>query len=128
MKKYKVGVVGATGMVGQRYILSISTHPWFELCALAASPKSAGKPYEEAVAGRWAMTEPIPDCAKKLTVMDATADMKQIAESVDFIFCAVDMKKPDIVALEEAYAKLECPVISNNSANRCTPDVPIVIP
>lgn len=128
MRKYKVGVVGATGMVGQRYVLSISTHPWFELTVVAASPKSAGKPYEEAVSGRWAMTAPIPECAKALVVKDASADMAEIAAAVDFVFCAVDMKKPDIVTLEEAYAKLECPVISNNSANRWTSDVPMVIP
>ena len=107
MKKYKVGIVGATGMVGQRYLLLIANHPWFELTALAASPRSAGKPYEEAVAGRWAMTDPIPECARKLTVMDADADKEKMVSLVDFVFCAVDMKKPDIVALEEAYAKLE---------------------
>lgn len=128
MKKYKVGVIGGTGMVGQRYILLIAEHPWFELTVIAASPRSAGKPYEEAVAGRWAMTAPIPEIAKKIAVMDAQADMKKIAEQVDFIFCAVDMKKDEIVAMEESYAKLECPVVSNNSANRWTPDVPMVIP
>lgn len=128
MKKYKVGVVGGTGMVGQRYILLIAEHPWFDLTAIAASPRSAGKPYEEAVKDRWAMTEPIPACAKKIQVLDAQADMEKIAAQVDFIFCAVDMKKDEIVAMEEAYAKLECPVVSNNSANRWTPDVPMVIP
>lgn len=128
MKKYKVGVVGATGMVGQRYVLSISTHPWFELSVVAASPKSTGKSYEEAVSGRWAMAAPIPECAKNLIVKDAAADMAEITAAVDFVFCAVDMKKPEIVALEEAYAKFECPVISNNSANRWTPDVPMIIP
>lgn len=128
MKKYKVGVIGGTGMVGQRYILLIAEHPWFELTVIAASPRSAGKPYEEAVAGRWAMTASIPEVAKKIAVMDAQADMKKIADQVDFIFCAVDMKKDEIVAMEEAYAKLECPVVSNNSANRWTPDVPMVIP
>jgi len=128
MKKYKVGVIGGTGMVGQRYILIIAEHPWFELTVIAASPRSAGKTYEEAVAGRWAMTAPIPACAKSLTVMDAQADIAKIAEQVDFVFCAVDMKKDEIVAMEEAYAKHECPVVSNNSANRWTPDVPMVIP
>lgn len=128
MKKYKVGVIGGTGMVGQRYILLIAEHPWFELTVIAASPRSAGKPYADAVAGRWAMTAPIPEVAKKIVVMDAQADMKKIADQVDFIFCAVDMKKDEIVAMEEAYAKLECPVVSNNSANRWTPDVPMVIP
>ncbi|MGI5978019.1 MAG: aspartate-semialdehyde dehydrogenase [Oscillospiraceae bacterium] len=128
MKKYKVGVVGGTGMVGQRYILTIAEHPWFELTVIAASPRSAGKPYEEAVAGRWAMPSPIPECAKKLTVLDAQADIAKISEQVDFVFCAVDMKKDEIVAMEEAYARHECPVVSNNSANRWTPDVPMVIP
>lgn len=128
MKKYKVGVVGGTGMVGQRYILLIAEHPWFDLTVIAASPRSAGKPYEEAVKGRWAMTKPVPECAKKITVLDAQADMEKIAAQVDFIFCAVDMKKDEIVAMEEGYAKLECPVVSNNSANRWTPDVPMVIP
>ena len=128
MKKYKVGVIGGTGMVGQRYVLIIAEHPWFELTVIAASPRSAGKTYEEAVAGRWAMTAPIPACAKSLTVMDAQTDIAKIAEQVDFVFCAVDMKKDEIVAMEEAYAKHECPVVSNNSANRWTPDVPMVIP
>lgn len=128
MQKYKVGIVGATGMVGQRYVLLIANHPWFELTEIAASARSAGKTYEEAVKGRWAMPEPIPANAAKLTVKDATADMDEITSKVDFIFCAVDMKKDEIIALEEAYAKRECPVISNNSANRRTPDVPMVIP
>lgn len=128
MQKFKVGIVGATGMVGQRYVLLIANHPWFELTELAASAKSAGKTYEEAVNGRWAMEASIPDCAAKLTVKDATADMDEITSKVDFVFCAVDMKKDEIVALEEAYAKRECPVVSNNSANRRTPDVPMVIP
>ena len=128
MKKYKVGIVGGTGMVGQRYVSLIDSHPWFELTAIAASSKSAGKTYEEAVNGRWAMDFPIPDGAKKMTVLDASGDMEKIASAVDFIFCAVDMKKPEIVAMEEAYAKLECPVVSNNSANRWTPDVPMIIP
>ncbi len=128
MKKYKVGVVGGTGMVGQRYILLIAEHPWFDLTVIAASPRSAGKPYKEAVKGRWAMAEPVPECAKKIKVLDAQADMEKIAAQVDFVFCAVDMKKDEIVAMEEDYAKLECPVVSNNSANRWTPDVPMVIP
>ncbi|MDR1131496.1 MAG: aspartate-semialdehyde dehydrogenase [Oscillospiraceae bacterium] len=128
MKKYRVGIVGATGMVGQRYVLLIAGHPWFALSAVAASARSAGKSYEEAVSGRWAMGAPIPDCAKKLTVLDAGADMEKIVSEVDFIFSAVDMKKDETVALEEAYAGRECPVISNNSANRWTPDVPMVIP
>ena len=128
MKKYKVGVIAATGMVGQRLITLLYNHPWFELSVLAASGRSAGKTYEEAVAGRWAMTQPIPEQVKSMPVLDATAQKETVAESVDFVFCAVNMKKPEILALEEAYAKLECPVISNNSANRHTPDVPMIIP
>lgn len=128
MKTYKVGIIGATGMVGQRYVLLMENHPWFELTAIAASKRSAGKKYSDAVAGRWAMTSPIPDCAKDLTVMDAEADMEKMASQVDFVFSAVDMPKSEIIKLEEAYAKLECPVVSNNSANRWTPDVPMVIP
>lgn len=115
-------------MVGQRYVDLVSKHPWFELSVLAASSRSAGKTYEEAVDGRWAMTFPIPEDVKNMTVKDAAADMKEIADAVDFIFCAVDMKKPEIIELEEAYAKCECPVVSNNSANRWTPDVPMIIP
>ena len=128
MKKYKVGIIGGTGMVGQRYILLIAEHPWFELTVIAASPKSAGKTYIEAVADRWAMDVPIPENVKGIIVKDATADIDEITSKVDFIFSAVDMKKDEIVALEEAYAKRECPVVSNNSANRWTPDVPMVIP
>ncbi len=128
MKKYKVGIVGATGMVGQHYVCLIAKHPWFELSVLAASTRSAGKPYEEAVSGRWAMAEPIPACAKGMMVLDATADIDTIVAEADFIFSAVDMKKDEIITLEEAYAKRECPVVSNNSANRWTPDVPMVIP
>ena len=128
MKKYKVGVIGGTGMVGQRYVSLIAEHPWFELTVIAASPKSAGKTYEEAVAGRWAMTFPIPESSKKIVVKDATADMDEIVSMVDFVFSAVDMKKDEILAFEDAYAKRECPVVSNNSANRWTPDVPMIIP
>ncbi len=128
MEKYKVGVIGATGMVGQRFVTLMENHPWFRLTVLAASPRSAGKPYEEAVANRWAMKSPIPEEAKKLVVMDAQADVEKIASLVDFVFCAVDMKKDEIKALEERYAKAECPVVSNNSANRWTDDVPMVVP
>ena len=128
MKKYAVGVVGATGMVGQRFVTLLERHPWFQLTVVAASARSAGKPYEEAVGHRWAMPTPIPEEAKSLVVLDAQADKEKIANAVDFIFCAVDMKKEEIRALEEAYAKLECPVVSNNSAHRWTPDVPMVIP
>ena len=127
-KNYKVGIIGATGMVGQRFITLLHNHPWYTIEVLAASPRSAGKPYIEAVGSKWAMDEEIPDSVKNMTVLDATADVCKIAKAVDFVFCAVDMKKDEIRALEEAYAKAECPVISNNSANRHTPDVPMIIP
>ncbi len=128
MEEYRVGVIGCTGMVGQRFISLIEGHPWFRLVAVAASARSAGKTYEEAVAGRWAMPTPIPDQAKDLVVLDAWADVDAITGMVDFVFCAVDMKKEDVLALEAAYACHECPVVSNNSANRWTPDVPMIIP
>ncbi len=128
MKEYNVGIIGATGMVGQRFVTLIENHPWFNLKLLAASPRSAGKPYCEAVGNRWAMATPIPDSVKDMIVYDATADIEKIAAQVDFVFCAVDMKKEEIRALEEAYAKAECPVVSNNSAHRHTPDVPMIIP
>ncbi len=115
-------------MVGQRFALLLENHPWFNVTVLAASGRSAGKTYEEAVSGRWLMTSPIPEKMRKITVMDATADIGKITSSVDFVFCAVDMKKDEIRALEEEYAKHECPVMSNNSANRFTPDVPMIIP
>ncbi|WP_302823056.1 aspartate-semialdehyde dehydrogenase [uncultured Anaerotruncus sp.] len=127
MKQYQVGVVGATGMVGQRFVSLLENHPWFRVAVLAASPRSAGKTYEEAVGSRWAMSTPMPEAVKKMVVLDAS-DVKAVASKVDFIFCAVDMKKDEIKALEEAYAKAECPVISNNSAHRTTPDVPMIIP
>ena len=128
MKQYRAGIMGATGMVGQRLITLLEGHPWFQITALAASGRSAGKSYAEAVEGRWAMKTPIPEQVAVLPVFDATADRQRIVEQVDFIFCAVNMPKDEIRALEEAYAKLECPVISNNSANRNTPDVPMIIP
>jgi len=128
MKKFNVAVVGATGMVGQRFISLLDNHPWFTVTTLAASERSAGKTYAEAVGSRWAMKTEIPDNIKNIVVMDATADVEKIAKKVDFIFCAVDMKKDEIKALEELYAKAECPVISNNSAHRNTPDVPMIIP
>ncbi len=128
MKKYKVAVIGATGMVGQRFITLLENHPWFELTALAASPRSAGKTYEEALGGRWKMKTPLPESVKNMTVFNAEADVEKIASMVDFAFCAVDMKKDEIKALEEKYAKAECPIMSNNSANRFTPDVPMIIP
>ena len=128
MKQYKVGIIGGTGMVGQRFITLMENHPWFQLTAIAASARSAGKPYEEAVEGRWALDIPMPEEAKKIIVLDAEADAEKMAELVDFCFCAVDMKKEEIRALEEKYAKLECPIVSNNSANRWTDDVPMVVP
>ena len=120
MKKYRVGVIGGTGMVGQRFISLMENHPWFQLTAIAASSRSAGKTYEEAVGSRWAMAGEIPAEARGIVVQDAEADAEQIAGAVDFVFCAVDMKKEEIRALEEKYAKLECPVVSNNSAHRWT--------
>lgn len=127
MKKYKVGIIGATGMVGQRFSLLLSRHPWFEVTALAASSRSAGKAYQDAVGERWAMPDPIPENLRGMQVLDAS-EVEKVAGLVDFVFCAVDMKKDAIKALEEAYAKAECPVISNNSAHRGTPDVPMIIP
>ena len=126
-KQYKVGIVGATGMVGQRFVTLLENHPWFKLTVLAASGRSAGKTYEEAVGPRWAMTVPMPESVKKMMVLDASK-VEEVASQVDFIFCAVNMPKDEIKALEEAYAKAECPVVSNNSANRFTPDVPMVVP
>ena len=128
MKKFNVGIIGATGMVGQRFALLLENHPWFNVTTVAASPRSAGKTLEEAIGNRWAMTKPIPQNMKDLVVLDATADIEKIASAVDFVFCAVDMKKDEIKALEEAYAKAECPVISNNSAHRGTGDVPMIVP
>lgn len=128
MRNYTVGVIGATGMVGQRFVSLLEDHPWFTLTTLAASSRSAGKTYKEAVGARWAMPAPLPAAFSNIIVKDAVADMEEIAKSVDFVFCAVDMPKNEIRAFEEAYAKLECPVISNNSAHRHTPDVPMVIP
>ena len=128
MKKYNVGVIGGTGMVGQRFVTLMENHPWFELKVIAASSRSAGKTYEDAVGSRWAMSTPMPEQAKNIVVMDATADIEKIASQVDFVFSAVDMKKEEIKTLEEAYAKCECPVVSNNSAHRWTDDVPMVIP
>jgi len=128
MKQYNVGVIGATGMVGQRFISLMQNHPWFNLAVVAASPRSAGKVYGELMKDRWLLDTPLPDCARDLVVMDASADAAAIADKVDFVFSAVDMKKDEIQALEERYARLECPVISNNSAHRWTPDVPMVVP
>ena len=125
---YKVGIVGATGMVGQRFIELLADHPWFNIEVLAASARSAGKTYAEAVGSRWAMDTDMPAKVADMVVMDAVEDAEKIAGMVDFIFCAVDMKKDEIRALEEKYAKLECPVVSNNSAHRHTNDVPMIIP
>lgn len=128
MKKYNVGIIGATGMVGQRFATLLENHPWFEVKALAASARSAGKTYEEAVGSRWMMATPMPAKMAQMVVFNASRDVDKIASMVDFVFCAVDMKKDEIRALEETYAKAECPVMSNNSANRGTPDVPMIIP
>ncbi len=128
MKKYNVGIIGATGMVGQRFALLLANHPWFNVTALAASSSSAGKTYKDAVGNRWAMTSEMPQNLCDMHVFDAQKDMETIVSKVDFVFCAVNMKKDEIKALEEAYAKLECPVISNNSAHRFTADVPMIIP
>ena len=125
---YNVGIVGATGMVGQRFIELLKEHPWFNIAVLAASSRSAGKTYKEAVGARWAMDSEMPSKVADMVVLDAQADAEKIAASVDFIFCAVDMKKDEIRALEEKYARLECPVVSNNSAHRHTNDVPMIIP
>jgi aspartate-semialdehyde dehydrogenase len=126
-KKLRVGVLGATGMVGQRFISLLEDHPWYEVVTVAASPRSAGKSYEEAVGDRWKMTTPMPESVKKLTVMNVN-EVEAVAASVDFVFSAVDMTKEEIKAIEEAYAKTGTPVVSNNSAHRWTPDVPMVVP
>ena len=126
-KKLKVGVLGATGMVGQRFISILADHPWYEVVTVAASSRSAGKTYEEAVDGRWKMDTPMPEGVKKLVVMNVN-EVEKVAAGVDFVFSAVDMSKEEIKAIEEAYAKTETPVVSNNSAHRWTPDVPMVVP
>jgi aspartate-semialdehyde dehydrogenase len=126
-KKLRVGILGATGMVGQRFISLLENHPWYEVVTVAASPRSAGKTYEEAVGKRWKMTTPMPESVKKRTVMNVK-DVEAVAEGVDFVFSAVDMTKEEIRNIEEAYAKTETPVVSNNSAHRWTPDVPMVVP
>ena len=127
MKKFNVGIIGATGMVGQRFLLLLENHPWFNVVCLAASAASAGKKYRDAVK-RWHLSEPMPEKFADITVMDASADREKIAAAVDFCFCAVNMKKEEIRELEYAYAKLECPIVSNNSAHRFTEDVPMIIP
>ncbi len=126
-KKLRVGILGGTGMVGQRFISLLEDHPWFQVVAIAASPRSAGLTYEEAVGSRWKMTKPMPEQVKKIVVMNVN-DVEKVAAQVDFVFSAVDMTKEEIRAIEDAYAKTETPVVSNNSAHRWTPDVPMVIP
>ncbi|HHU84579.1 MAG TPA: aspartate-semialdehyde dehydrogenase [Clostridiales bacterium] len=128
MKQYNVGIIGATGMVGQRFALILENHPWFKVTALAASSRSAGKTYAEAVGDRWKILTPMPEKYKDMIILDADKDIDKMKELVDFVFCAVDMKKDEIKALEERYAKAEIPVMSNNSAHRFTPDVPMLIP
>jgi aspartate-semialdehyde dehydrogenase len=125
--KLQVGILGATGMVGQRFISLLENHPWFEVAALAASPRSAGKTYEEAVDGRWKMDTPMPERVRKMIVKNVN-EVEEVSAGVDFVFSAVDMSKDEIKAIEEAYAKTETPVVSNNSAHRWTPDVPMVVP
>lgn len=127
-KQYNVGIIGATGMVGQRFTTLLENHPWFHVKVLAASSRSAGKTYKEAVGNRWAMAAPMPATMENMVLLDAEQDVEKIASMVDFVFCAVNMKKEEIRALEEKYAKAECPVMSNNSAHRGTPDVPMIIP
>ena len=126
-EKLRVGMLGGTGMVGQRFISLLENHPWFEVVTIAASPRSAGKTYEEAVGGRWKMDTPMPEAVKNIVVMNVN-EVEKVAASVDFVFSAVDMSKDEIKAIEEAYAKTETPVVSNNSAHRWTPDVPMVVP
>ena len=126
-EKLKVGILGGTGMVGQRFITLLENHPWFEVVLVAASPRTAGKTYEEAVEGRWKMQTPMPESVKKLVVYDIN-DVEAVASQVDFVFCAVNMPKDEIKAIEERYAKAEVPVVSNNSAHRWTDDVPMVVP
>ena len=126
-KKLKVGILGGTGMVGQRFISLLDNHPWFEVVTIAASGRSEGLRYEDAVEGRWKMDTPIPEAVKDIVIMNVN-DVENVASTVDFVFSAVDMSKDEIKAIEEAYAKTETPVVSNNSAHRWTPDVPMVIP
>ncbi len=126
-EKLKVGILGGTGMVGQRFIALLENHPWFEVTTIAASPRSAGKTYEEAVGDRWKMDTPMPEAVKKIPVMNVN-EVEKVASQVDFVFSAVDMSKEEIKKIEEDYAKTETPVVSNNSAHRWTPDVPMVVP
>jgi aspartate-semialdehyde dehydrogenase len=127
MSKLRVGILGGTGMVGQRFVSLLENHPWFEVAVIAASPRSAGKTYEEAVGSRWKMSTPMPEAVKHIIVKDVN-QVEEVSSQVDFVFSAVDMTKEEIKAIEEAYAKTETPVVSNNSAHRWTPDVPMVVP
>ncbi len=126
-EKLRVGILGGTGMVGQRFIALLENHPWFEVTTIAASPRSAGKTYEEAVGERWKMTTPMPEAVKSILVMNVN-EVEKVAAGVDFVFSAVDMTKEEIKKIEEEYARTETPVVSNNSAHRWTPDVPMVVP
>ncbi len=126
-EKLRVGILGGTGMVGQRFIALLEDHPWFEVTTIAASPRSAGRTYEEAVEGRWKMDTPMPEAVKKLVVMNVN-EVEAVASQVDFVFSAVDMSKDEIKKIEEDYARTETPVVSNNSAHRWTPDVPMMVP
>ena len=128
MKKFKVGILGATGMVGQKFITLLQNHPWFDIEVLAASERSAGKPFKEAVKNRRHMDKSIPKSLENKIIMDVQKDIENIVSKVDFVFCAVNMPKQELKKLEEDYAKMECPVISNNSANRMATDVPMIIP
>lgn len=125
--KLKVGILGGTGMVGQRFISLLEDHPWFEVVTIAASPRSAGSTYEKAVSGRWKMQTPMPEAVKNIVVKNVN-DIEAVSSEVDFVFSAVDMTKEEIQKIEEAYAKAETPVVSNNSAHRWTPDVPMIVP
>ena len=125
--KLRVGILGGTGMVGQRFISLLENHPWFEVVVIAASPRSAGKTYEEAVGGRWKMQTPMPEAVKKIVVKNVN-EVENVSKDVDFVFSAVDMTKEEIKKIEEEYAKTETPVVSNNSAHRWTPDVPMIVP
>ncbi len=126
-ERLRVGILGGTGMVGQRFIALLENHPWFEVTTIAASPRSAGKTYEEAVEGRWKMDTPMPEAVKQIVVMNVN-EVEAVASQVDFVFSAVDMTKEEIKKIEEDYARCEVPVVSNNSAHRWTPDVPMMVP
>ena len=128
MKQYNVGIIGATGMVGQRFTTLLENHPWFNVKVLAASSRSAGKTYKEAIGNRWKLEKPMPKEMENMVILDSDKDIDKIGEAVDFVFCAVNLNKEDTKKLEEKYAKHEIPVVSNNSANRHTPDVPMVVP